>query len=225
MDAMAHLKAGKPSLGKSKTNYSVHLRDGLSTRNARCPADRNPGKAELRHLLTRLYVTQAARCDRSTPPHGRLRAGGSIVPCAIGAAGIRRAKREGDGATPAGGFACLGGFFEAAAAPRPRAHFTLQPIKKDMGWCDDPRAASYNRLVRLPSRFGHETLRRDDGLYNLVIVIDYNFIRRAKHRGSAIFLHCARPDFEPTAGCIALAADTWRRLLSRLSRRAVVIVR
>jgi L,D-peptidoglycan transpeptidase YkuD (ErfK/YbiS/YcfS/YnhG family) len=225
MDPMANPKASKPSLGRSKSNYGVLLRDGLSARNARCPADRNLGEANLRpHLLTRLYVTRAAQCDRRASPRGRLRAGGSIVPCAIGAAGIRRSKREGDGATPAGRFACLGGFFEAAVAPRPRAQFPLQVVKEDMGWCDDPRAANYNRLVRLPSRFGHETLRRDDGLYNLVIVIDYNFTRRTKHRGSAIFLHCARPDFAPTAGCIALAADTWRRLLSRLSRRAVVIV-
>jgi L,D-peptidoglycan transpeptidase YkuD (ErfK/YbiS/YcfS/YnhG family) len=33
-------------------------------------------------------------------------------------------------------------------------------------------------------------------------------------RGSAIFLHLARPDFAPTEGCIALAPGDLRALLA-----------
>jgi L,D-peptidoglycan transpeptidase YkuD (ErfK/YbiS/YcfS/YnhG family) len=175
--------------------------------------------------LTRLIVTTVARTDRSEPPRGRLRAGARTFVCAIGSAGIRPAKREGDRATPSGQFACLGGFFNAQRMPRPKAHLPLQPIKRNLGWCDDPRAPSYNRPLLLPSRFSHEEMWREDGLYDLVFVLDYNFTRTAKYRGSAIFLHCARPDFSPTQGCIALAPADWRRLLPCLSRAFVVVAR
>lgn len=214
----------KPGLGrktKDRTNQLAKLPLFDTYAPARAPA--RPG-AEVR-LLTRLIVTRAARLERREPWRGRLQIGGASVTCAIGRAGIRHRKREGDGATPAGRFACLQGFFKADCTPRPSARLPLRPIKRDMGWCDDPQAASYNRAIRLPARIGHETLWRDDGLYDLVIVIDYNFSRRAKYRGSAIFLHCARPGFAPTEGCIALAPDVWRRLLPRLSRRAILFVR
>jgi L,D-peptidoglycan transpeptidase YkuD (ErfK/YbiS/YcfS/YnhG family) len=178
-----------------------------------------------RSPLTRLTVTAVARTDRNEPPRGRLRAGAFTLTCAIGGAGIRHAKREGDRATPAGGFTCLGGFFKAQSAPRPQTRLPLQPVKRELGWCDDPQASAYNRPLRLPSRFSHEEMWREDGLYDLVLVLDYNFTRRTKYRGSAIFLHCARPDFSPTQGCIALAPADWRRLLPRLSRRPVVVVR
>ena len=174
-------------------------------------------------LLTRLVVTRAARSDRDAAPRGRLRAGACTFVCAIGSGGIRHAKREGDGATPAGRFACLGGFFNPQRAPRPRTLLPLRAVKRDLGWCDDPQAPAYNRLLRLPSRFSHENLWREDGLYDLILVLDHNFSRRAKYRGSAIFLHCARPDFAPTAGCIALSPAAWRRLLPRLSRNLLVI--
>jgi L,D-peptidoglycan transpeptidase YkuD (ErfK/YbiS/YcfS/YnhG family) len=176
-------------------------------------------------LLTRLVVTRLARTRPQALPRGRLQAGSLTLTCAIGAAGFRHRKLEGDGATPVGRFACLFGFYDARAIKRPRSLLQLRPVRADEGWCDDPGAAAYNRRIGLPSRYSHETLRRDDRLYDLVIVLDYNFRRRSKNRGSAIFLHCARPDFAPTAGCIALAPADWRRLLPRLSRHVTVITR
>lgn len=184
------------------------------------------GKCFRTHLLlSRLIVTRAALQGRDVAPRGIMRAGAATLVCAIGGAGIRHMKREGDRATPAGRFACLGGFFNAQRVPRPRALLPLRIIKRQLGWCDDPRAPLYNRLLHLPSRFGHEDLWREDSLYDLIIVLDYNYRQRIKNRGSAIFLHCARPDFAPTAGCIALAPADWRRLLPRLSRNLVVIAR
>ena len=83
---------------------------------------------------------------------------------------------------------------------------------------------NYNRLIRLPSQARHETLWRDDSLYDLVIVLDYNLSPRRKGAGSAIFLHCARPGFPPTEGCIALRQEDLRKLLPRLARHAILIV-
>jgi L,D-peptidoglycan transpeptidase YkuD (ErfK/YbiS/YcfS/YnhG family) len=174
--------------------------------------------------LPRITVARLARIDPAAQMRALLRAGPLTFSCAIGAAGIRRLKIEGDRATPAGRFACVFGFFKASAGPRPRALMPLRPIDTKLGWCDDPQAAAYNRPIRLPSRFRHEDMCRADGLYDIVVVIDYNFTRRVRNRGSAIFLHCAQPNFAPTAGCIALAPAAWRRLLPRLSRRAVIIV-
>jgi L,D-peptidoglycan transpeptidase YkuD (ErfK/YbiS/YcfS/YnhG family) len=93
------------------------------------------------------------------------------------------------------------------------------------GWCDDPKSGCYNRHVILPFPAAHEKLWRPDGLYDLVIVLGYNIHPRSKSRGSAIFLHCARPDFASTEGCLALSFADLRRLLPRLSRKAVLTVR
>ena len=65
---------------------------------------------------------------------------------------------------------------------------------------------------------------REDGLYDVVAVLGYNDHPRSLGRGSAIFLHVARPDLAPTEGCIALARPHLLRLIARLDRRAMVAV-
>ena len=154
-------------------------------------------------------------------PHrrGRLMAGHLVVPCAIGRGGVRHGKREGDGATPVGRLQLVGGFFRADRLARPGAPMRLRPLRPSDGWCDEPGHPAYNRPVRLPSPCGHENMWRDDGLYDVVIVLDYNLHPRRRGRGSAIFLHCAHADFRPTAGCVALRPADMRRLLPRLARR------
>ncbi len=122
-------------------------------------------------------------------------------------------------------FGSLTVFFKPGIGRRPATLLPVHAINRTQGWCDDPGSPSYNRLIRLPSRASHEDMWRDDGLYDLVIVLDYNIHPRKKFGGSAIFLHCARQDFAPTEGCIALhAADLWK-LLPRLARKAELIVR
>jgi L,D-peptidoglycan transpeptidase YkuD (ErfK/YbiS/YcfS/YnhG family) len=79
--------------------------------------------------------------------------------------------------------------------------------------------------VRLPFRFSHEEMWRQDELYDVVIVLDWNIAPRRKDRGSAIFFHCARPDYGPTAGCVAIAPADMRRLLPRLARNVVMDIR
>jgi len=156
---------------------------------------------------------------------GVLAAPGLAVPCALGRAAIGRHKREGDGATPAGCHHPVEVFYRRDRLPRPAARLPATAIAPDLGWCDDPRDRRYNRPVRLPFRSSHERLWRDDALYDLVVVLDYNLARPIPGRGSAIFLHLAAPDLAPTAGCVAIGRDALWRLVARLAPETVIEVR
>ena len=174
--------------------------------------------------LTRLLVMRTAQTAPSVAA-GRLIAGPLAIRCALGTGGIQRRKREGDGATPAGRFRLLTGFFRADRLPRPVSALPLAALSRDTGWCDDASAAAYNRPVRLPCRSRHEIMWRQDRLYDLVIVLDYNIKPCRKGRGSAIFLHVAGDNDAPTAGCVAISPADMRRLLPRLARDCLMIVR
>jgi len=182
----------------------------------------NENRRRLGRLVATLLPTQAGAQEFRL---GRLHAGPLAVRCALGAGAIRRDKREGDGATPAGAFRLLFGYFRADRTKRAAMLLPMRPLRQGDGWCDDPVSARYNRPVALPCRLSHEQLWREDRLYDVVIALDYNIHPRRKSRGSAIFLHCARPDFAPTKGCIALRPDDLRRLLPRLARNAVLTIR
>jgi L,D-peptidoglycan transpeptidase YkuD (ErfK/YbiS/YcfS/YnhG family) len=152
---------------------------------------------------------------------GKLMVGGRTIPCAIGAKGVRADKREGDGASPRGRFRLIGLW----RRPDRRAIFSLLPTirtRPDDGWCDAPDHRLYNRPVRLPFAASHEELWRTDGLYDLVIDVAWNRGPIVKGRGSAIFIHAARPDFSGTAGCVAVAPAELRWLVERLSRRTKI---
>lgn len=169
---------------------------------------------------TRLTTLRVARRIGGAPHDARMIAGPVVVPCAIGRAGITRDKREGDGATPAGRWRLLS-FYLRSAAPTPRP---WRLIRRDDVWCDDPRSFLYNRKMRAPLRLSHEAMWRDDGLYDVVGVMNYNIDPRTRGRGSAIFFHIATADLGPTAGCVALRARDMARLLPRLARNVAIVV-
>jgi L,D-peptidoglycan transpeptidase YkuD (ErfK/YbiS/YcfS/YnhG family) len=184
------------------------------------------GNGEVKRGLSRIVASSLPRLAQTQQPaQGRLRAGPLVIRCALGRAGISHAKRECDHASPFGNFRLLYGFFRAGAILRKPWPLPMRPLRPGDGWCDDPESGVYNRRVTLPCRVGHEKLWRADHLYDLVIVLDYNIRPRRKNRGSAIFLHCAQPNFAPTEGCIALCPDDLRRLLPRLAKRAVLTIR
>jgi len=126
---------------------------------------------------------------------------------AIGPGGIGIKGGEGDGVTPIGAFAVREVFYRADRIPKPDTVLTLRAIQKDDGWCDAPDDPNYNRLVKLPYPASAEHLWREDHLYDLVLVLGYNDDPVVPGKGSAIFLHLARPDFSATHGCVALAYD------------------
>jgi L,D-peptidoglycan transpeptidase YkuD (ErfK/YbiS/YcfS/YnhG family) len=91
----------------------------------------------------------------------------------------------------------------------------VQPIEPDDGWCDDPADPNYNRPVKHPYTASAERLWREDGVYDIVVVLDYNDDPVVPGKGSAIFLHLARPDYAPTEGCVALARADMEALLAQ----------
>ncbi len=149
-----------------------------------------------------------------TPTQGWLRCGGRKFRCALGRAGVRRTKREGDGATPAGRFPLRRVLYRADRLEQPPAtKLPLEALNPADGWCDDPNDPSYNRQIRVPHAGRHERLWRDDGLYDLIVVLGHNDDPPRPGHGSAIFLHVARPDYGPTEGCIAVALEDLRAML------------
>ncbi len=131
--------------------------------------------------------------------------GAGLRRCAIGPGGIALKGGEGDGITPRGAWPVREVFYRADRIARPDTTLPLRAIEKDDGWCDAPGDANYNRLVKLPYPASAETMWREDHLYDLVLVLGYNDDPVVAGKGSAIFLHLARPDFSATHGCVALA--------------------
>jgi L,D-peptidoglycan transpeptidase YkuD (ErfK/YbiS/YcfS/YnhG family) len=127
--------------------------------------------------------------------------------CAIGAGGVREDKVEGDGATPAGAYPLRHLYFRNDRLVLPKVRLPARPIGEHDGWCDDPRSPAYNRLVRIPNEWSHEKMWREDGLYDLLVVVGYNDDPPEGEWGSAIFLHIARDDMSPTHGCVAFARE------------------
>jgi L,D-peptidoglycan transpeptidase YkuD (ErfK/YbiS/YcfS/YnhG family) len=126
--------------------------------------------------------------------------------CALGKDGVLPAvdKREGDGASPAGVWPIRRVLYRPDKGPAPATALPVQPIAPDDGWCDAPDDRDYNRPIKLPHSASFERMWRDDGLYDLVVVLGHNDDPPAPQKGSCIFLHLARPDFAPTEGCVAL---------------------
>ncbi|MGO4438224.1 L,D-transpeptidase family protein [Rhizobium sp. RAF56] len=127
--------------------------------------------------------------------------------CAVGRGGLRTDKVEGDGASPIGRWPIRQVFYRADLMAAPAPHFPCHPIDRLDGWCDEPSHPSYNRQVRLPFEASHEELWRDDDLYDCVVVLGHNDDPPVAGKGSAVFLHIARPDYSPTAGCAALSKE------------------
>ena len=145
---------------------------------------------------------------------GLLEIAGQRFRCALGKGGVRAHKQEGDGATPTGILPLRRVLYRADRLRAPDCAVPVEPIGRNDGWCDDPSHADYNRMIRLPHEARHETLWRDDPLYDIVGVLGWNDAPVKRNMGSAIFLHVARPDFGPTEGCIALALADLRRVLA-----------
>jgi L,D-peptidoglycan transpeptidase YkuD (ErfK/YbiS/YcfS/YnhG family) len=155
---------------------------------------------------------------------GRIAFGGQVRRAALGRGGIRTLKREGDGGTPRGSFPVRDVLYRADRGMAPRTRLFSHAIRDGDGWCDDPADANYNRPVKLPARRSAEGLKRADPLYDVVIVVGYNDCPRVRGKGSAIFIHLARPGFTPTEGCVALSRRDLGLLLAHLRPHSRIVI-
>jgi L,D-peptidoglycan transpeptidase YkuD (ErfK/YbiS/YcfS/YnhG family) len=156
------------------------------------------------------------RAAAGNPRRGWLTAGGRTIPVALGRGGIRANKREGDGGTPKGTFHPRKLWWRADRHPQPRTFLPVRAIAPEDAWCEDPNDRHYNKPVRLKRDRGADRLRREDHLYDFIVEIDHNTSPRIAGRGSAVFLHLARDNFAPTAGCVSMTKSAMLHLLRRL---------
>ena len=112
--------------------------------------------------------------------------------CTLGKAGIKKKRKEGDNITPRGIFKLVKIYYRPDKIKKITSRLKLIKIKKNMGWCDDPKSIFYNQQINLPSQFSYEKLYRNDNLYDIIIVLDYNINPIIKNKGSAIFIHVAK---------------------------------
>jgi L,D-peptidoglycan transpeptidase YkuD (ErfK/YbiS/YcfS/YnhG family) len=191
------------------------------------------GSCVKRHVISKSYKPAPGRLPLAAirirhaagnRQRGWLEAAGQVIPVALGRGGILANKREGDGGTPHGTFRPRRLWWRADRHPRPQTCLPIRIIGPDDAWCEDPADRHYNQPVRWTEREGGDRLRRDDHLYDFIIEIDHTARPRIAGRGSAVFLHLARPHFAPTAGCVAMKKDAMLRLLQRLGPRTKIII-
>jgi L,D-peptidoglycan transpeptidase YkuD (ErfK/YbiS/YcfS/YnhG family) len=146
---------------------------------------------------------------------GRLRWPGHDVHCSLGRSGVAdaRNKRESDGATPLGRWPMRQVFYRPDRIAAPTTALPVVALTPAMGWCDDPASPLYNQRVELPFPASHEKLWREDHVYDLIVELGYNDDPIVPGKGSAIFLHIARPGFSPTEGCVACRLEDLLDLL------------
>jgi len=138
--------------------------------------------------------------------------------CALGKSGIGNKKIEGDNITPKGNFRIFKIYYRKDRLKKLSSKFTLTEIIKDMGWCDDPKSKKYNQLIKLPTNYSHENLYRRDNIYDLILVLNYNMKPTIKNKGSAIFIHITKKNYQPTKGCIALKKNNLVKLISKIDK-------
>ena len=142
--------------------------------------------------------------------------------CCIGKAGIKSKIKEGDNITPKGIFKLLKLYYRADKIRKIETSLKKIKIKKNMGWCDDPKSKNYNKEIKIPNKFSYEILNREDDLYDLVVVLSYNSKPVIKNKGSAIFIHIAKKNYTPTKGCIALRKIHLIKLLKQIKSDTLI---
>jgi L,D-peptidoglycan transpeptidase YkuD (ErfK/YbiS/YcfS/YnhG family) len=170
--------------------------------------------------LKMLHVRAAA----GSRTRGWIMAGPLAWPVALGRSGILANKREGDGATPRGTFRPLRLWWRADRGARPATLLPVRPVAPDDAWCEDPADRRYNRPIKMATGRSGDRLRRDDHLYDFIIEIDHNTRPRIARRGSAVFIHLAKPGLAPTAGCVAMPKARLRHLLKKIGIGTRIVI-
>tara|TARA_B100001057_G_scaffold469388_1_gene529676 strand:+ start:1947 stop:2438 length:492 start_codon:yes stop_codon:yes gene_type:complete len=141
--------------------------------------------------------------------------------CSIGKKGISSNKKEGDLKTPRGTFSLGPLFYRKDKLAKTITKLKKIPLKKNMGWCNDPSSKLYNKLINTNIKVRHEKMFRHDSKYDLVISINYNIKKIIKNKGSAIFIHLTK-NYKKTQGCIALKKKDLFILLKLINKKTKI---
>jgi L,D-peptidoglycan transpeptidase YkuD (ErfK/YbiS/YcfS/YnhG family) len=138
--------------------------------------------------------------------------------CALGKSGIGDKEIEGDNVTPRGIYKIVKIYYRKDRIKKITSKFKLIEITKIMGWCNDIKSKKYNQLIKLPTKYSHEKLYRKDNVYDLILVLNYNMNPTIKNKGSAIFIHVTRKNYQSTQGCITLKKNNLIKLISKINK-------
>lgn len=148
--------------------------------------------------------------------------------CGLHVDGIGPLKREGDGRAPAGIFS-LGTAFGYAVTPPEGVEVPYRQATDRDYFVDAADSDDYNRWRHIdeaqpndPQRHWQscERMRRDDGLYEIGVVVNHNTEDIEPGRGSAIFLHVWPEHGSPTSGCTAMSRSDLLRVMRWLDPAA-----
>ena len=146
------------------------------------------------------------------------------VKCAIGKRGIGIKQKEGDLITPKGKFKVNYIMYRKDRIRNLKSKIKIIPIKKDMGWCNDASSHRYNKLVKFPFKYSAEQLYRSDNIYDIILVLNYNLDPIRKGKGSAIFIHIAKKNYENTLGCIAVSKKDLKKIIKKINKKTKVYI-
>ncbi len=143
--------------------------------------------------------------------------------CSSGKKGFSRYKKEGDLKTPVGTFSLGDIYYRPDRIKKPISKLKTIIIKKNMGWCDDPKSEYYNKLIKIKKnlKINYEKLFRKDNKYDCFILIEYNYRKTLRDKGSAIFLHLTK-NYLPTKGCIAISKKDFLILIKLIHKKTKI---
>jgi L,D-peptidoglycan transpeptidase YkuD (ErfK/YbiS/YcfS/YnhG family) len=144
------------------------------------------------------------------------------IKCAIGKRGIKTKRKEGDFITPRGIFRIKLILYRKDRIKNFKNFIPKLSITKKMGWCDDPKSKKYNKLIKYPFDFSSEKLFRKDNVYDIILVLNYNMNPTKRNKGSAIFIHIAKKEYNATEGCIAIKKINLLKLIKSLKKNTKI---
>ena len=145
--------------------------------------------------------------------------------CAVGRGGLTTNKIEGDHKTPVGEFKFKKIYYRKDKLGEMFFKIPFAIIERNDGWCDDPKSKLYNQHVQFPFDASAERLFRDDDLYDIICVLNYNTNPIVPGKGSAIFLHICKPNFAGTEGCVAIEKKNILKLVNLIDLNTKLIIK
>ena len=149
---------------------------------------------------------------------------GYKLKCCIGKSGTKKAKKEGDLATPKGTFKLGPLYYRKDRIKLPKCKIKKKIIKKNMGWCNDSKSSRYNKEINFPYNYSAEKLYKKENTYDLILLIKYNVSPVIKKRGSAIVLHIAKKNYQPTQGCVAISKKNFLRIITLINNKTSIMI-